>query len=678
MGWMMPFGLLAMLLLIMVPVPTAVLDILLLINIAVSILIFLMSIQAKNVLEFTILPTMLIFTTLARIVLNVSSSRLILGQANGGKVIDAIANITVNGDYVVGIIMFIIIVIVMFLVINKGTERVSEVSARFVLDGMPGKQMSIDADLNSGAITLKMAQKRRDDLQKELDFYKSMDGASKFIKGDAVAGLVITFINIVGGLIMGMTRHGLSLTEAASKYTMLSIGDGLVNQLPSLLIAASAAFMVTRTNGNGVAMDMVADFLQYKQPLRIVSIIFGVLGILSFMGLADGLPWVVCFILAALSYGATKLDIDSRANTTQEEETMDGSSQEIVEEAPENTLYVDKILMHVGTNVASAIVTENGGKVEIASELKYRIEVMRDKVKKEYGFVIPNVRITDDDYIPTNSFLVRIANIPSISMSIKPNCIFASFFGSDTVVDYGEEVYFKELGMKGYWVAKEDQFDVESLGALTYSVFDIIILYLEQMIENNLDKLITREDIKLFKQEVSTYNAAVVEEIDNKQIENGVIQKVTQNLLSEKISIKNYDYILECITDAYTESSGKTSVEAITRHVRECISNVLTEDKIQNGVLNVITLSNESNKSLLKKMKGDISEEVEIECKNIYVQIATLYKQYKDMGQKFVFLVDKTFRAEIFKTIANFDIKIDIVSYEELPKSTRIEIINTI
>lgn len=667
-------AILSMLLMIIVPVPIIVLDTLLLLNIAVSAIVFMLAVQSKNVLEFSVLPTILIFTTLLRIVLNVSSSRLILGKATGGKVIDAIGTITVGGDYVVGIIIFIVITIVMFLVINKGTGRVAEVSARFVLDSLPGKQMSIDSDLNSGVIDVMTAQKRRADLQKETDFYKSMDGATNFIKGDAIAGLIITAVNIICGLIMGALRHGMSIGEAASTYTILSIGDGIVNQVPSLLLASASAFMVTKGNSeDGMNFDVMFQFLRYKEPLRIIAIIFGLVGVASLLGFANGIPWFVCFAISGGSYYLSQLDLSKFEHKEEELPQV----EEVVQETAENVLHVDKILMHVGTNVAMAIVQSGGGGA-VANELKYRIEVLRDKIKNKYGLKIPNIRITDDDYIPSNTFLVRIGNMPTPTLDIRPNCIFASFFG-ETEVDFGEKAVIKELGLNGYWVSKDMLDDVESMGAITHSIFDIIVLYLEYVIENNLEKIVTREEVKQYKDEIQLYNSAIIEEINQKQIQNATIQKVVQSLLAEKISIKNFEYILESIADYYTEHNGQmNNFQDLMQFIRKRIANVITEDMVQNGTINTVTIGLETSQNILRKLRGDTNESIEMACVNAYSQIAATHVELTDMGQKFVFLCDKAIRQEIFNTIADFNIKINIITYEELPKMSRIENIKTI
>lgn len=669
-------GMLAMLLMIIVPIPTFILDILLLINIGISAIVFLLAVQSKNVLEFTVLPTILIFTTLLRIVLNVSSSRLILGQADGGKVIDAIGNITVGGDYVVGVIMFILITIVMMLVINKGTSRVAEVSARFILDSLPGKQMSIDGDLNNGVIDMKTAQARRADLQRETDFYKSMDGASNFIKGDAIAGLIITAVNIIGGLIMGMTRHGMDLAEAASTYTILSVGDGLVNQVPSLLVAAASAFMVTKgSSKDGMNADIILQLLRYKEPLKIISAIFGVVGVTSLLGFARGVPWIVCFAISGGCFYLSKLDSSSYESSVDEEIAP---IAEVVEDVADNVLHVDKILVHLGTNVANAVVEKGeDNKIAIANELKYRIEVLKDKIKKKYGVKMPNIRLTDDDYIPSNSFLVRISNTPTPSLDIKPNCIFASFFG-ETEIDFGEPAEIREIGLKGYWIPKDRLDDVESMGAVTNSIFNVIIMYLEYIIESNLDKIITREDIKEYKDEVQNYNGAIVEEINQKQIQNSIIQKVVQGLLAEKIPIKNFEYILESIGDFHSENNGQMNYKDLMIFIRKRLSSVITEDVVQNGNINVVSLSMESMENILRKVRGETDENIEMACVNVYSDIAATYTQLNELGQKFVFLCDKSIRQSIFDTMSDLGIKINIVSYEELPKMARISTIKTI
>lgn len=665
----LPFVFLAMIFLIIVPVPPIVLDLLLIANIAIAAIIFLISLNATTILDFAILPTVLIFTTLFRIILNVTSSRLILGDATGGALIDAIGNFAIGGDYIVGAIIFVIITLVMFLVITKGSERVSEVSARFTLDALPGKQMSIDAELSSGSISSEEAKKRRNNLQKEADFYKSMDGASKFIKGDAIAGFIITIINVIGGLIMGMTRHGMGIGDAAAKYTILSIGDGLVNQIPSLLIAVATALMVTKSGDKDIVEDLLSQVVKYKLPLLITSIVFAILSVLGIIGVMNGLPYLITGGVSVGLYLLYKLDIQIK------EDEIDEGPEVVLEESeviPERALYQEKIKMKVGDNLISLISVRDAvtGKGYASPDMENKIDTLKKTIKKDYGVTIPEIRVSDDEYIQSNAFTIKIPNVQFRDIIVKPNCIVAQFLNENTMYDEGEPVAFHEIGIKGLWVNKSKQSEVEMMGAIVYTVQEIMIFYLEYVITNNLDKLITRKDISLFKEEVAMYNDAIIEEINTKNIENSVIQKVVQNLLKEKVPIKNFEYILECIADCILEYRGNATVDIITQYVRQQISSVLTKNKIEDGVLNVIQFTEETENYLKQYMSGkNINQELMEKCNALYINILAAHKYYTDLGENFVFVSEGSIRKHVFDVICNMGVKIDIISLEELPRA---------
>lgn len=665
----LPIILLAMIFLIIIPVSPTILDLLLIINIALAAIIFLISLNATNILEFSILPTALVFTTVFRIILNVTSSRLILGKATGGALIDSIGNFAIGGDYVVGIIIFLIITLVMFLVITKGSERISEVSARFTLDALPGKQMSIDAEVNSGAITLEQAKKRRDNLQKEVDFYKSMDGSSKFIKGDAIAGFVITIVNILGGLLMGVLRHGLTLGEAASRYTIMSIGDGLVNQIPALLIAVATAIMVTKSGDKQIADDLIGQLLKYRAPLLTASIVFALLTVLGVVGILSGLPVFITGGMAGILFWLYSLDYK------EEVEEIESTEVIVEDEEPvkEVSLYQEKILVQVGMNLVPLISVEDAvtGRAMESPEMKRRIETLKGIVKKKFGFNISDVVLRDDEYIASNSFVIKIPNVQSREISVKPDFVVAEFLDENTIYDFGEPVVFHEIDINGLWIPKSKQDEVLSMGAVIYTVPEIIIHYLEYIVINNLDKLITRKEINLFKEEVALYNDAIIEEINEKNIENSVIQKVVQNLLREKVPIKNFEYILECISDCILEYRGNVTPDLITQYVRIKIASVLTIDKIEDGVLSVVTISNESEEYLRNYMEGkNITQELVEKCNALYINIMSTHEYYTGMGQNFVFVCDNSIRKHIFDVVSNMGMKIDIIALEEVPRAT--------
>lgn len=662
----LPFLLLAAIFLIIIPVPTIVLDMLLIVNIALAAIIFLISLNTDSILDFSMLPTLLIFTTLFRIILNVTSSRLILGEATGGALIDSIGNFAIGGNYVVGGTIFLIITIVMFLVITKGLERVSEISARFTLDALPGKQMSIDAELSSGMISSEEAKRRRANLQKEVDFYKSMDGASKFIKGDTIAGIIITIINIVLGLVMGIMSHGMTIGEAASKYTILSIGDGLVNQVPALLIAVATALMVTKSGEKDIMNDLIYQFMRYKKPLLTASIVFAILTVLGVVGILDGLPIFITGAMAGFLYWL--YNMESPVEEIVEEQTeIEVDENEVVYET---SLYQDKILVKVGDNLIPIVSKTDAvtGKVYASPEILEKMETLKNNIRSDYGYKIPEIIMNDKEYMASNSFAIKIPNVQTKDISIKPNCVVAQFLDEDTVYDLGEPVVFPEIGISGVWVNKSSHADMISKGAIVYTIPEIIILYLEHVIVNNLDKLITRKDINLFKEEVARYNDAIIDEINNKNIENAIIQKVVQNLLREKISIKNFEYILESICDCIIKYRGNATTDLITQFVRMRLINVLTADKIEDGVLNIVTFTEDTNETIKQFMDGkNMSQELMQKCSSLYVQIATLHRYYENLGQSFVFICDASIRKYVFDVIANMGDKICIISKDEVP-----------
>lgn len=351
------------------------------------------------------------------------------------------------------------------------------------------------------------------------------------------------------------------------------------------------------------------------------------------------------------------------------------------ESTNENTTYLDKILMHVGMGV-SACITEAqfSNRCMVLDELKQRTDMMREDIKNKYGLRVPSVKILDDESISSSEFFVRVNNTTTKSMEIRPNCVFATFPDNSTKFDFGEEFADKALGLKGYWISKSMVSNVISRCTKLYSVLDIIMLYLKYMIENNLDKIVTREDIKQYKNEVKLYNAAIIDEIDENKIPSAIIHKVVKRLLKEKISIKNFEYILESIADYYNDNShsGGLKFEDLMIFIRKRISNVITENFIKNGVLNVINLSNDSTRILSMYSRGVSSDNIENQYADIMAGIVASHMKYSDLGQKFVFVSNDSVRLDIFNILSELNVKINIISYDEFPRIIKMEIIKTI
>ena len=414
-------GIIGIVLMIIIPMPGFILDILIAVNITVSVVIFLITIFAKEVLEFSIFPSILLITTLFRLAINVSSTRLILSTANGGSIIEAFGNFVIGGNYVVGIIIFLIIVIIQFLVITNGAGRVSEVSARFTLDAMPGKQMSIDADLNSGIITEEEAKKRRKNLQLEADFYGAMDGASKFVKGDAIAGIIVTVINVIGGIVIGAMMLGMNVAEAASTYVRLTVGDGLVSQIPALLISTASGIIVTRSgDDSNLSRSFAKQFTAFPIVLLTAS------GILSILALIPGLPTLPFLFLAIITGSASFFSFKNETKVITEQENMalklEEEAQSNVSHEPENVnklVLIEPIELEIGYGLIPLADEKNGG------ELLNRIASIRRQLALELGLILKPIRIRDNLQLKSNEYVLKIRGTVVVKTEVIPNMLMA-------------------------------------------------------------------------------------------------------------------------------------------------------------------------------------------------------------------------------------------------------------
>ncbi|HHW71638.1 MAG TPA: flagellar biosynthesis protein FlhA [Firmicutes bacterium] len=564
------------------PLPPFLLDLLLAINISLSLLILLLAMNIKGALEISIFPSLLLITTLFRLALSVSSTRLILLTGNPGRIIIAFGDFVVGGNYVVGFVIFLILVVVQFIVITKGSERVAEVAARFTLDAMPGKQMSIDADLNAGLISESEARQRRQLIAREADFYGAMDGAAKFVKGDAIAGIIILVIDLLGGLAIGMFQKGMDLTGALSRYALLTVGDGLVSQIPALLISTATGIVVTRgASENNLGADFTRQlFSQYR-----VLVTAGVA--VAAFGLFGGLPKLP-FIALGASLGGLAFAV-RRAEKGQEIEEETVAEQQRLEEArkPESVaslLQVDPIEMEIGYSLIPLVDESQGG------DLLDRISMIRRQCAIELGVLVPVIRIRDNLQLNPDEYVVKIKGIQVGRGELMVNHYLAMDAGGVTEQITGIPTTEPAFGLKALWVDAAARERAEYAG---YTVVDppaVLATHLTEIIRTHAHELLGRQEVKALLDSARESYSAVVDELVPELLTVGEVQKVLQNLLREGVPIRNLVTILETLADM---APVTRDVDYLTEYVREALGRQISQIYQENGVLTVLTLSPE-------------------------------------------------------------------------------------
>lgn len=592
-------GIIGIIMMIIIPISTRALDILLAVNITISVVIILMTMFTTDVLQFSSFPTILLITTLFRLSLNVSSTRLILGQADAGGIIEAFGDFVVGGNYVVGIIIFLIIVIIQFIVITNGASRVAEVSARFTLDAMPGKQMSIDADLNSGLIDENGARDRRKKLQDEANFYGAMDGASKFVKGDAVAGLIITFINIIGGIIIGVMMHGLSASEAAQLFTRLTVGDGLVSQIPALLVSTASGILVTRSGSDENLGSVVSTQLTtFPKVIAMAS------AILFFLFLVPGLPSLPFFILSMASgVAAYFLYKDEKEKIIEQIEYEQQEITEIESREPENVMNlinVEPMEIEIGYGLIPLADEGSGG------DLLQRITSVRRQCAIEMGIVVQPIRIRDNLQLKTNEYVIKIKSTVVAKGELMANMLLCMDPSNGEYGIEGIRTIEPTFGLPAVWINNDQREDAEIKGLTVVDPTTVLITHLTETIKNHSHELVGRQEVKLIIDSLKEKYSAVVEELIPDLMTVGEIQKVLQNLLKERVSIKDMVTILESLAD---NSRTTKDLELLTEYVRFALSRNICEPLIdEQGAITVMTLAPEVEElignNIQKSMQG--------------------------------------------------------------------------
>ena len=673
-----PVMVLATLAMVVLPIPAFLLDMFFTFNIALAMVVLLVSVYTRRPLDFAAFPTVLLIATLLRLALNVASTRVVLlhGHEGGdaaGNVIEAFGNVVIGGNYAVGLVVFLILMIINFMVVTKGAGRISEVSARFTLDALPGKQMAIDADLNAGLIDQDQARLRRFEVTKEADFYGSMDGASKFVKGDAIAGILILFINIIGGLSIGMAQFDLGFGEAIEIYTLLTIGDGLVAQIPSLLLSIAAAMMVTRQNTDeDMGQQLIFQMFDNPKALMITAAILGV------MGIVPGMPHFAFLSLAAVAGGAAyyidkkqkkkALEPDLPAAVEASGET--GSQKEL---SWDDVQPVDIIGLEVGYRLIPLVDRDQGG------ELLERVKGVRKKLSQDFGFLIPAVHIRDNLELTPNSYRITLMGVAVGEAEIKPDMELAINPGQVYGLIDGEPTIDPAFGLEAVWIREEQREHAQALGYTVVDSSTVLATHLSQLLTNNASHLIGHEEVQNLLEMLSRSTPKLVEGFVPDQLQLGVVVKVLQNLLNEAIPIRDIRTIVQTLSE-YSSKSQEPDI--LTAAVRISLKRLIVQEI--NGIepeLPVITLIPELEQILHQTMQASGGESAGIEpglAERLQTSLSQATQEQELKGEPAVLLTSGVLRSTLAKFVKNTIPSLRVLSYQEIPDEKQIRIVQAV
>lgn len=653
-----------------IPLPTFLLDIFLSFNIAISLIILLISMNMEKPLDFSVFPSLLLLTTLLRLAMNISSTRLILLDGYAGRVIEAFGNFVIQGNALVGFIVFLIIVIVQFVVITKGAERVAEVAARFTLDAMPGKQMSIDADLNAGMITEDEARKRRQEIQQEANFYGAMDGASKFVKGDAIAGIIIAFINIAGGIITGMIQ-GQDFVGALNRYALLTVGDGLVSQIPALLISTATGIVVTKAASSGnLGEDLIKQLTYYPRLLILAA------GILGFFAIIPGLPTVPFLILGAI-FAYIGFTFQNLYTQIEKEEQEIAQAQEIEDlKRPENIfslLQVDPIEVEFGYNIIPLADADQGG------DLLDRVIMIRRQCALDLGMVVPMVRLRDNIQLRPDEYVIRIKGVEAARGEIKTDHFMVMNPTGGPIEVEGINAQEPAFGLPAKWITQDKKELAEMKGYTVVDASSVLATHLTEIIKHNAHELLGRQDVQNLLDNLREQYPSLVDELVPKLMSLGEIQKVLSNLLKENVPIRDMVTILEALGD-YVSLTKDTDM--LTEYVRQRLRRVITHRFIPDKKAQVITIDSNVEETILESIQNNdqgsfIALEPSI-INKIRSSVLQVSNDSSAMGISPIVLTSPLVRVYFKKIIEDYISFLPVISYDELEPGVEVKSIGTV
>ena len=659
--------LLAAVIFFIIPIPSILLDVMLAFNIAIALVILLNALFVKEVLDMSFFPTLLLFTTIFRISLNVSSTRLILNTGDPGNVVRTFGQFVGGNNLIIGAIIFVILLIIQFVVINKGSERVAEVTARFTLDAMPGKQMAIDADLNTGIINEKQARERREKIQQESSFFGAMDGATKYVKGDAMAGLVITFINLVGGTAMGMLNQGLEFGEAISQYGVLTIGDGLSSQIPSLLISLSTGILVTKASKEADFSDVLV-----KQLFGIPKVLYIVGAVLIFLGLTTPLDWKL-FLALGVAFLVTGRSVENNLGIEAIEEEVDTAESQAEEiRKPENVvslLQVDPIELEFGYGIIPLADVSQGG------DLLDRVVMIRRQIALELGMVVPIIRLRDNIQLNPNQYIIKIKGIQVTEGEILFDHYMAMNPGFVEEEISGIPTFEPSFHLPALWITESQRERAESLGYTVVDPPSIIATHLTEVIRNHVDELLTKQDVQNLINNVKESNPVLIDELVPKLLGVGEIQKVLQNLLREGISIRDLLTILETLAD---HAATTRDTDVLTEYARQSLKRAISSKYFPaNEVTSVVTLDPKVEQEIMASVKqteqGAYLTLDPEKTKAIMASLETEIAKLENLGKNAIIITSPIVRMYFKKLTEDYFKDLIVVSYNEVESNIELQ-----
>ena len=659
--------LLAAIIFFIVPIPAILLDIMLTFNISIALLILMNALFVKEVLDMSFFPTLLLFTTIFRISLNVSSTRLILYTGDPGNVVRTFGSFVGGNDIIIGAIIFVVMILIQLIVINKGSERVSEVTARFTLDAMPGKQMAIDADLNTGTINEKQARERRDKIQQESSFFGAMDGATKYVKGDATVGIVVTLINLVGGIAMGMTRQGLTVGDALNQYGILTIGDGLVSQIPSLLISLATGILVTKASKEADFGDTLIH-----QLFGLPKVLYIVGAVLIFLGLATPLEWRM-FVPLGIAFLVAGRSMETSLGVEAIEEEVDMAEEQAEEiRRPENVvslLQVDPIELEFGYGIIPLADVNQGG------DLLDRVVMIRRQIALELGTVVPIIRLRDNIQLNPNQYIIKIKGIQVTEGEILFDHYMAMNPGFVEEEISGIPTFEPSFHLPALWITESQRERAESLGYTVVDPPSIIATHLTEVIRQHIDELLSRQDVQNLVNNIKETNPTLVDELVPKLLGIGEIQKVLQNLLREGISIRDLLTVFETMAD---HAATTRDTDVLTEYARQSLKRAISSKYFPaNEVTSVITLDPKVEQDIMGSVKqteqGAYLTLDPEKTKAIMASLETEIQKLENLGKNAIIITSPIVRMYFKKLTEDYFKDLIVVSYNEVDSNIELQ-----
>jgi len=669
-------GIVAILMVMIIPLPTGILDILLALNITIGVMVLLLTIYAVRPLDFSVFPSLLLVTTLFRLSLNIASTRLILLNGHGGslaagQIIKSFGSFVVGGNPAVGLVVFVILVVINFVVITKGAGRIAEVAARFTLDAMPGKQMSIDADLNAGLIDESAARSRRSEIAKEAEFYGAMDGASKFVRGDAIAGIIITLVNIIGGLVIGVLQMGLDLSTAVQNYTLLTIGDGLVSQIPALVISTAAGILVTRAGAEGnIGTELAQQFGVNPRALMISS------GIIFLFGLAPGMPAVPFMILATavFFFGRAVTGAAQKTKLEAEEAELEEAAGETSTEEVESLLPLDMLELEIGYGLIPLVDNKTQG------NLLERIRSLRRQFAVEMGLIMPSLHIRDNLELKPNEYAVCIKGNEVARGELLMDHLLAIDPGDVKAKVEGMATKDPAFGLPAIWIPQDKKSDAQFAGYTVVDLPSVITTHISELVRRDGYEFLGRQEVQRHLDSVSETSPKVVEELVPGNLSLGALQKVLQNLVREQVSIRDMLTILETLAD-YAPMTKDTDL--LTEYVRQRLARSLTKPYIgKDRVLRVLSVGAGLEEAVASGInQSEYGSYLALDPRQANQIIEAVKNSLERSAVKLeqpVMLCSTTVRRHLKKLCERFQIPLTVLSYNEIPSGLQVETVEEI